>query len=115
MTRTSAEASRCQNWRRGSPANEGNEAQGDDRRPEGGVNTVDISVRLVERPLNERPLKPQTDGLRDDSGLYRLSITDTGLEMMTAMVGQGLRPTQRRFVGQFLREAMNGDSTSLQE
>ncbi|MBN1489656.1 MAG: hypothetical protein JXA69_07045 [Phycisphaerae bacterium] len=69
-----------------------------------------IKVRFVERPLRERPLTPQRKAVHQPSSLRELSITDTGIEIMTAIVGTGMRPSQRKVVGASLREALHGET-----
>ena len=44
----------------------------------------------------------------DDSSLRRVRISDTGIEMLTAIVGRGMTPSLRRVVAESLRETMEG-------
>lgn len=68
----------------------------------------DLRIRFVERPLSERPLTPQAQAIIDDSSLRRVRISDTGIEMLTAIVGRGMPPSLRRVVAESLRETMEG-------
>lgn len=67
-----------------------------------------IVVRFVERPLDEVPLEPQVDAVQSSASLRDLEIGDTGIEMLTALVGRGMSPSQRRIVAPSLREILNG-------
>ena len=68
----------------------------------------DYRVRFVERPLSERSLTPQIEAIIDDQSLRVLTISDTGIEMLTAIVGRGMAPSLRRVVAESLRETMHG-------
>ncbi len=68
----------------------------------------DLRIRFVERPLSERSLTPQAQAIIDDSSLRRVRISDTGIEMLTAIVGRGMTPSLRRVVAESLRETMDG-------
>lgn len=70
---------------------------------------MEISARFVERPLSEHPLRWQRDAVRSDGSRRKLVISDAGIEMLAALVGRGMGPTQRRIVGAALRESLNGE------
>jgi len=70
--------------------------------------TSDLRIRFVERPLSERSLTPQAQAIIDNSSLRRVRISDTGIEMLTAIVGRGMTPSLRRVVAESLRETMEG-------
>jgi hypothetical protein len=70
--------------------------------------TSDLRIRFVERPLWERSLTPQAQAIIDNSSLRRVTISDTGIEMLTAIVGRGMTPSLRRVVAESLRETMEG-------
>lgn len=70
--------------------------------------TSDLRIRFVERPLSERSLTPQAQAIIDDSSLRRVRISDTGIEMLTALVGRGMTPNLRKIVAESLRETMEG-------
>jgi hypothetical protein len=73
------------------------------------MSVSNIRIRFVERPLSERSLKLQAQAIIDDSSLRLLTISDTGIEMLTAMVGRGMTPALRRVVAESLRQTMQGN------
>lgn len=68
-----------------------------------------INVRFVERDLNENWLAEQREALKADANLYELDISPIGIEMLTALVGKGMTPSQRAVVGGSLHETMHGE------
>lgn len=73
---------------------------------------MDIYMRSIEERLDERFLKGQTEKLQDSSSRCRLTISDVGIEMMTALVGRAMAPSLRRCVVPSLYETLNGQMSS---
>lgn len=67
-----------------------------------------LSVRFVERALAELHLRQQALAIQRSSSLRTLTITDTGVEMLTSLVGRGLSPSLRRIIASTLRERIEG-------
>jgi hypothetical protein len=65
-------------------------------------------IRFVERPLDERPLTPQAEAIRASSSLREITISSTGIEMLSTIVGRGMSPALRRAVAEALVETLQG-------
>ena len=70
-----------------------------------------LRIRFVERPLSERSLTPQAEAIIDDRSLRELKISDTGIEMLTAIVGRNMTRIQRQIVAESLRQTMHNTTT----
>ncbi len=70
---------------------------------------MDLRVRFVERPLQEREMAPQTAAVRSDSSLRRATITNGGLAMLASIVGKRLPRYVKDHIGYALLDTMHGD------
>lgn len=72
-----------------------------------------ITVRFVEQALGDKgSLGSQARAVQDQDSLRELTISDVGIEMLTAIVGRGMTPSVRRHVGRSLYETMHGEIPS---
>lgn len=73
---------------------------------------MELNVRLIERPLRESSLRMQTQELQKPTSLRRAEISETGIEMVSAIVGRRLAPSFKRVLSSALSETINGQLES---
>jgi len=65
-------------------------------------------IRFVERPLSETHLTGQAKAIIDDRSLRELTISDTGFEMLTTVVGRGMADVLRQVAAESLQQTTQG-------
>lgn len=69
---------------------------------------MELNVRFVERPLGERSFADQTRAVQNAASLRKVTISVTGIAMMSAIVGKRMSTVLKRNIALALQETIDG-------